>query len=213
MRFFALASDRCAEYVKVECEKLKLSDIEQTKGGVYFKGDFKDGERFCLYSFFSTRLLAEIDTKKRVNSQEELYEFAKGIEWEKYIPNPDKTFLITASGADTPWCKNILSASLKIKDAICDRQKELFDRRSNIDKENPDVVFHLFLNNSNAYIYVDFSSRSLSKRHYREVSTPVYLQENIASALLGFSPFVTLLSKGRITNVVDPFAGSGTILI
>ena len=40
MRFFALASDRCAEYVKVECEKLKLSDIEQTKGGVYFKGDF-----------------------------------------------------------------------------------------------------------------------------------------------------------------------------
>ena len=150
MRFFALASDRCAEYVKVECEKLKLSDIEQTKGGVYFKGDFKDGERFCLYSFFSTRLLAEIDTKKRVNSQEELYEFAKGIEWEKYIPNPDKTFLITASGADTPWCKNILSASLKIKDAICDRQKELFDRRSNIDKENPDVVFHLFLNNSNA---------------------------------------------------------------
>ena len=213
MRFFALASDRCAEYVKVECEKLKLSDIEQTKGGVYFKGDFKDGERFCLYSFFSTRLLAEIDTKKRVNSQEELYEFAKGIEWEKYIPNPDKTFLITASGADTPWCKNILSASLKIKDAICDRQKELFDRRSNIDKENPDVVFHLFLNNSNAYIYVDFSSRSLSKRHYREVSTPVYLQENIASALLGFSPFVTLLSKGRITNVVDPFVGSGTILI
>ena len=41
----------------------------------------------------------------------------------------------------------------------------------------------------------------------------MYLQENIASALLGFSPFVTLLSKGRITNVVDPFAGSGTILI
>lgn len=213
MRFFALSSDRCSEYVKAECEKLMLSDVVQTKGGVYFSGDFKDGEIFSLHSFFATRLLLEIAEKKRINNQDELYEFASTIEWEKYISSPDKTFLITASGSDTPWCKNILSASLKMKDAICDRQKELYGKRSDINKENPDVVFHLFLNNSNAYVYVDFSSRSLSKRRYREALTPVYLQENIASALLGFSPFVTLLSKGKFTNVVDPFVGSGTILI
>ena len=213
MKYFALSSERCSTYVKNECEKLGFNNVIQTRGGVFFDGDFKDGENFCLHSFFSTRLLLEIEKKEGINSADDLYNFAKTIEWEKWILSSEKTFLITSNSENTPWCKNTASVALKVKDAITDRQREVYQDRSSINKENPDIIFHLFLEGSTASLYVDFSSRSLSKRHYRVKNTPIYLQENIASALLAFSPFVTLLEKGKLISVVDPFVGSGTILI
>ncbi len=213
MKFFALSSERCSSYVKQECEKLSLSNINQKRGGVSFESSLRDAERFCLHSFFSTRLLLEIAEKDNITSADDIYAFASTIKWEEWISSKDKTFLITANSEDASWCKNAAGVSLKLKDAICDREREVFGERSSVDKENPDVTFHLFINRNTATIYVDFSSRALSKRHYRVENTPVYLQENIASALLAFSPFVTLLEKDKLLSVVDPFVGSGTILI
>lgn len=213
MRFFAVASERCSTEVEKECIALGFKNIKLQKGGVAFDGSFQDGENFCLHSFFSTRLLLELKSTTSVNSSDSLYDFARGIEWEKYLSSVEKTFLITNTVQNASWCNNAAAVSLKVKDAICDREREVFGDRSNIDKDNPDVVFHLFIDGKDTTLYVDFSSRSLSKRHYRADFTPVHLQESTASALLSFSPFLTLLEKDRLLSVIDPFCGSGTIII
>lgn len=213
MRFFAVASERCNTEVEKECIALGFKNIKLQKGGVAFDGSFKDGENFCLHSYFSTRLLLELKSTTSVNDSESLYNFARKIEWEKYLSSSEKTFLITNTVQNASWCNNAAAVSLKVKDAICDREREVFGERSNIDKENPDVVFHLFIDGKYTTLYVDFSSRSLSKRHYRADFTPVHLQESTASALLSFSPFLTLLEKDKLLSVIDPFCGSGTIII
>lgn len=213
MRFFAVASERCSSMVEKECISLGFKNIELQKGGVSFEGSFKDGENFCLHSFFATRLLLELKSTTSVYNATDLYDFALSLPFEEYLSGHDKTFLITNTVQNVPWCKNGAAVSLKVKDAICDKERELYGDRSNIDKDNPDVVFHLYLENNRTTIYVDFSSRSLSKRHYRADFTTVHLQESTASALLSFSPFLTLLEKDKLVSVIDPFVGSGTIII
>ena len=85
MKFFALSSERCSSYVKQECEKLSLSNINQKRGGVSFESSLRDAERFCLHSFFSTRLLLEIAEKDNITSADDIYAFASTIKREETI--------------------------------------------------------------------------------------------------------------------------------
>src|SRR6185312_16921167 len=96
-------------------------------------------------------------------------------------------------------------ATLRIKDAICDRFRDECGIRPSVDKRAPDVRVHAHLTERDATIYLDTSGEPLFKRGYRRDADDAPLRENLAAGLLAlakWSPSQPLL---------DPMCGGGTI--
>jgi putative N6-adenine-specific DNA methylase len=96
-------------------------------------------------------------------------------------------------------------ATLRVKDAVCDRFRDDCGVRPSVDKRGPDVRVHVHLTEREATIYLDTSGEPLFKRGYRRDDEQAPLRENLAAGLLALSqwtPQVVLL---------DPMCGSGTI--
>jgi len=96
--------------------------------------------------------------------------------------------------------------TLKIKDAVCDRFRELCNERPSVDTQTPDIRLVGFLDARNFTLYIDTSGEPLFKRGWRMETGDAPLRENLAAGLLrvaGWKPGMTLF---------DPMCGSGTIL-
>ncbi|MGI8895703.1 MAG: THUMP domain-containing class I SAM-dependent RNA methyltransferase, partial [Casimicrobiaceae bacterium] len=97
-------------------------------------------------------------------------------------------------------------ATLRVKDAVCDRFRAESGVRPSIDKRQPDVRIHAYLTEREATIYVDTSGEPLFKRGFRRDTEEAPLRENLAAGLLA------LTGWQRETALLDPMCGSGTIV-
>src|SRR5690606_39262401 len=96
--------------------------------------------------------------------------------------------------------------TLKIKDAVCDRFRDLCGKRPSVDTRAPDMRIAGFLDAHTFTLYLDTSGEALFKRGWRQETGDAPLRENLAAGLLrvaGWKPGMVLL---------DPMCGSGTIL-
>jgi putative N6-adenine-specific DNA methylase len=103
--------------------------------------------------------------------------------------------------------KSLEFATLRVKDAICDRFRDACGRRPSVDTRSPDVRVHLFLTDREATLYVDTSGEPLYLRGHKIAKVEAPLKENLAAGILrlaGWKPGTPLL---------DPMCGSGTFLI
>ena len=101
-------------------------------------------------------------------------------------------------------------ATLRIKDAIVDRFRDQSGQRPSVDTHHPDVRISAFLSAERLQLYLDLSGEPLFKRGWRNsaenrVAAP--LKENLAAGLLALSGW------DRTTPLLDPFCGSGTLVI
>jgi putative N6-adenine-specific DNA methylase len=90
---------------------------------------------------------------------------------------------------------------------VCDRFRDKGGKRPSIDRTNPDVRVHAFLEATRATLYLDTSGEPLFKRGWRTGAADAPLRENLAAGMLrvsGWKPGTVLF---------DPMCGSGTILI
>src|SRR5690606_29802067 len=71
----------------------------------------------------------------------------------------------------------------------------------------PDARVHLFLDEDSATLYLDTTGESLFKRGWRLDKGAAPLRENLAAGLLALSDW------DPSQALLDPFCGSGTILI
>ncbi len=213
MIYFAASAANQNDLVLKEAQSARAEDIKEIGGGVEFSGDLSVGYRFCLTSRIASRLMMALAHDDDIRDADELYEASMQIPWEDFI-NPEKTFLITITAIKCDWLSNTQFGTLRLKDAIVDRIREKYDdRRPSVDTENPDITFHLHINRDEVKWYVDFSGKSMHKRRYREESTLALMKENLASAVVMRSPWYKGLEEGNPTLLLDPFCGSGTILI
>ena len=79
--------------------------------------------------------------------------------------------------------------------------------RPQVDLENPDIIFYIFIDKSHAYLGIDFSGFNLYKRDYRIFTHHTTLRATIAYSLIRIANF----KKNNL--LVDPFMGSGIIPI
>ena len=98
-------------------------------------------------------------------------------------------------------------ATLKVKDAVCDRFRDDAGKRPSVDKQRPDVRVHAYLTEREATIYLDTSGEPLFKRGWRRDTDAAPLRENLAAGLIALSGW----TPG--TPFLDPMCGSGTIAI
>src|SRR5208282_1948800 len=98
-------------------------------------------------------------------------------------------------------------ATLRIKDAICDRFRDATGKRPSVDTHAPEVRVHAFLSSDQITLYLDTSGEALFKRGWRKQAGEAPLRENLAAGILQLSGW----RPG--TPLYDPMCGGGTLLI
>nr|WP_156929898.1 THUMP domain-containing protein [Brackiella oedipodis] len=187
-----------------ELSQLGFSHLQRTHAGVLFSTDMQGIYRANLYSRIATRILLQLKQAK-VYDEDELYEFAMSIAWEDWF-GPEHRLRVDTSAIRSPM-QSLQFCNLRVKDAICDRLRQKEGARPSVDTVRPDAKVHLFLKENQATLYLDSSGESLFKRGWRLDKAQAPIRENLAAGILALSGW----QPGE--TILDPFCGSGTLLI
>ena len=187
-----------------EVKALKLPRAEQQVGGVRFTGTVEDAWRANLELRTAVRVLQRL-ARFPCDNDDELYKQARAIDWSPYV-EPDGSFFVDAQVRDSTLTHSQFVAQ-RTKDAIADWFRKATRRRPSVAKEDADLRVHVHLSKDRATISVDTSGDSLHKRGWRDYQGVAPLGECLAAAM------VLEADWNRRAPVVDPFAGSGTLLV
>ena len=205
LNFFA-AAPRGYEYaLSLELAELGASDIKESVAGVYFTASLELGYRITLWSRLASRIILVIH-KGPCESPEQLYNAAYGIDWQMQFSNRS-TFSVDFHGMGG-FINNTQFGALKIKDAIVDRFRDDDFSRPNVAKIDADYKIDAHYRRGEITIGINFSGPALHKRGYRSTTGEAPLKENLAANMLVRSGW-----KNSPVTLLDPFCGSGTILI
>ena len=205
-RFFVSCAGALEELLVAELKELGLHGVEQGFRGVYLPKKMEAMYTVNYASRIATRVLWPLLIFP-CPDREALYKAVRTIDWSQYLDVLD-TFSIDANVTPHPTIKNSHFAALVIKDAICDQQRDRFGKRSSVDLVHPHLQLNLFLHRGKATLYVDTSGQPLFKRGYRLVGGTAPLQESLAASILRVARY-----NPSEDVLVDPFTGSGTILV
>ena len=175
----------------------------QVPGGVHCSGTIIGAYQLNLRSRIASRVLLRLAHGSYKN-ENDIYDMTLEQEWENWF-EVSHTIRVDVTAVKSPL-RSLEFATLKIKDAICDRFRERFDERPSVNTKTPDMRISGFLDAHNFTIYLDTSGEALFKRGWRDDTGEAPLRENLAAGLLrtsGWKPGMVLF---------DPMCGSGTIL-
>ena len=173
-------------------------------GGVGLAAPLSAAMALNLHSRIASRVLLQM-AEAPYRQEEDLYRLASGLAWEEWFSSK-QTLRVDVTAHRSPL-KSLNFATLKIKDAIVDRLRDVTGDRPSIDTAFPDVRVQAHLTATQVTIYLDTSGEALFKRGWRDEKGDAPLKENLAAGILsitGWKPSQMLF---------DPMCGSGTFLI
>ena len=173
-------------------------------GGVAFNGTWEACYRANLWSRVASRILWRIGEFEYRN-ENDLYTAAKTIDWPRYF-RVERTLRVNVTAQKSPL-KSLEFATLRVKDAVCDRFRDAQGKRPSIDRANADVRVHVFLEAARGALYLDTSGEPLFKRGWRAGAADAPLRENLAAGIL-------MLTGWKADEpLLDPMCGGGTFLV
>ncbi len=187
-----------------ELIELGADNVQIGRRMVSFTGDKEMMYRanFCLRT--AVRILKPIKHFK-ATSAEEVYEAVRSINWSEYLNN-DTTFAVDTVVFSEEF-RHSKFVAYKVKDAIVDYFRDTTGDRPNISISNPDIRLNMHIAADVATLSLDSSGESLHLRGYRVASVEAPINEVLAAGLIKLSGW------DMKSDFVDPFCGSGTILI
>ena len=192
------------EILADELKNLGAQNIKIQNRAVSFKGDTGFMYKANLNLRTCLRILKPIQTFQAHN-EKELYKNILKIDWEKYLTT-ESTFATHAT-TNSEVFNHSKYASLLVKDGIADYFRNKYDKRPNVDLENPDLTINLHINKHTCTVSLDSSGESLHKRGYKLDTIIAPMNEVLASGL------ILLSGWNKQDNFHDPMCGSGTLLI
>ncbi|PKH10031.1 MULTISPECIES: THUMP domain-containing class I SAM-dependent RNA methyltransferase [Planomicrobium] len=179
-------------------------DTQTENGKVFFEGDERDIAKTNLWLRTADRVKI-IAGEFNAYTFDELFEKTKEIEWEKFLP-VDAEFPVQGKSVKStlhsvPNCQSI------VKKAIVERLKKAYHRNSFLDETGPRFKIEVSILKDKVQLSIDTSGAGLHKRGYRVDQGEAPLKETLAAALVKLSRW----TPDR--PFVDPFCGSGTIVI
>ncbi|HDR1010963.1 bifunctional 23S rRNA (guanine(2069)-N(7))-methyltransferase RlmK/23S rRNA (guanine(2445)-N(2))-methyltransferase RlmL [Pasteurella multocida] len=203
-QLFATTARGFEELLKVELTDLGAMDCQITQGGVHFHADEETQYRVLLWTRLASRILLPIVTCK-VYSDLDLYSAVVGQNWLDYF-DEKAHFMVDFNGTNRE-IRHTQFGAMRVKDGIVDYFERVGKPRPNVDKSQPDIRIHAYLNREELVISLDLSGDALHMRGYREDTGKAPLRETLAAAIV-------LRSGWQLgTPLVDPMCGSGTLLI
>ena len=193
------------EVLAKELINLGANNVEIGRRMVAFTGD----KEMLYKANFCTRTAVKVlkpIKEFKAKDADEVYEEAKKIDWEKYM-DVKSTFLVDSVIFSENF-RNSKFVAYRVKDAIADywREKSGGDR-PNVVISNPDLRIHVHIAEDEVTIALDSSGESLHQRGYKTATVQAPLNEVLAAGL------IMLTGWDGECDLIDPFCGSGTILI
>ncbi|HGO5810126.1 TPA: bifunctional 23S rRNA (guanine(2069)-N(7))-methyltransferase RlmK/23S rRNA (guanine(2445)-N(2))-methyltransferase RlmL [Mannheimia haemolytica] len=202
--YFATAARGFEEILKTELEQICAAECKVAQGGVHFTTTQKGAYQALLHSRLASRILLPLISTK-IFSDSDLYASIVSFNWADLF-DPRDTFYIDFSGTNRE-IRNTQFGAMRVKDGIVDYFERKGFARPTVDKDNPDVRIHVYLDRENVVVSLDLSGDALHIRGYREETGKAPLRETLAVAII-------LRSGWKVgTPLVDPMCGSGTLLI
>ncbi len=202
--FFAPCPRGLEPVLVTELQQLGASALQARSGGVQFQGGWDICYRVNLHSRIASRILWQVASQAYAN-EADVYKTAHALPWNKWF-TPALTIRVNVAAIKCPL-RSLDFVALKIKDAVCDKFRELTGSRPSVDTVRPDIRIHGFLDVQKFTLYLDTSGDALFKRGLRQAAGEAPLRENLAAGILhlaGWRPGIALL---------DPMCGSGTFLL
>jgi putative N6-adenine-specific DNA methylase len=203
-QFFATCPRGLEALLQAELQTCGAKNIKPTDGGVSFMGDTAVCYQANLHSRLATRVLWQV-ARGKYATEDDLYQAAYKINWTNWF-EVKHDFMVKVTGVKCPL-KSLEFATLRIKDAVCDKFRQAVGSRPYIDTKNPAVRIHAYLTAEEYIFYVDTSGDSLHQRGNRRASIEAPLRENLAAGILQLSGW----QVGQ--PLLDPMCGSGTFLL
>lgn len=175
----------------------------QVPGGVHCSGTMSDAMRVNLHSRIASRVLMRVAHASYLN-ENDVYDLALAQPWEDWF-EVHHTIRIDVTAIKSPL-KSLEFTTLKIKDAVCDRFRDICGKRPSVNTRTPDMRVFAFIDARTVTLYLDTSGEALFKRGWRLDTGDAPLRENLAAGLLRVSGW----KPGEV--LFDPMCGSGTIL-
>ena len=189
----------------IELERLGAGSVRPLRRAAAFEADMACLYRLHLQARLPFRLLREMG-RFPCCSRDELYDGIQHcLDWERWL-HPSQTFRVDVTGI-TPGLNHSHYSALQVKNALVDRQRDIWGKRSSIDLDAPDLALHLHLARGEAVLSLDGSGGSLHRRGYRAAMGAAPLKENLAAGL------IQLTGWDGHEPLVDPCCGSATLLI
>ena len=205
MNVIASSPEGLEKYLASEITELGGFNINTYKRSVSFECDYATFYRIHFFSRVAFRFYREV-SRFVCYDRLSLYEGVRdSFDWLKWLPS-EKTFNVQVTGRTSSLSHSHFTA-LEVKNSITDLQKSVWNKRSNISLDNPDLIVHLHLNNDRGVLSLQSTFESLHKRGYRPAVGNAPLKENLASGLLKMTEW------NGTKPLVDLMCGSGTFLI
>ena len=212
LEFFARCAGGFEGTLTRELRSLGIRGVRPLTGGVSFSGVYGDALWVCLKSRVATRVqlvLARVGAR----DADELYAGVYSVTWEEHVPL-GATVAVWSHGTNAQL-RNTQFTSVRVKDALCDRLREVRGERPNVDARNPDFALDVALHKDKATLCLNLSGESLHRRGYRAPGeqSAAPLKETLAAGMLMAAGWDTLLEGGETVGLIDPMCGSGTLAI
>ncbi|MEO0946980.1 MAG: THUMP domain-containing protein [Cyanobacteria bacterium J06641_5] len=202
--YFATVAPGLEPIAAGELEQLGATDVRAERSGVRFCGDRATLYRANLWGRTIFRILQPLREFPCANA-DQLYQQIHGIEWEKYF-SPAHTLAVRCTGSNAQLNHTHYSA-LQVKNAIVDRQLEVYGERSSVSPKQPDMAIDLHIFRQRGTVSLDSSGGSLHRRGYRPAVGLAPLKETLASALIAMTEWEPGMA------FCDPLCGSGTLVL
>jgi putative N6-adenine-specific DNA methylase len=202
-RFFATIAEGLEKEGAEELTSLGGIDPEPAYRGIHFNADQETLYRIVYQSRLCSRILAPL-LSFDCHSPKYLYKTARTLPWEVLLKKTG-SLAVTATVANSS-IKHSQYAALCLKDAIVDTFRDKFGSRPDVDRQNPDLLLNLHIDNNRAVISIDASGGALHRRGYRQNTGAAPMQETLAAAIIRSSGW------DGTRPLVDPMCGSGTLL-
>jgi len=203
-QYFATCPRGLEALLTAELKAAGAKDIKPTDGGVAFTGELSVCYSANLNSRIATRILMQAGQGKYL-TEDDLYQAAFKINWPNWF-DVKHDFMVKVTGVKCPL-KSLEFATLRIKDAVCDKFRQVVDSRPYIDTKTPSVRIHAYLTVDSYVYYIDTSGDALYMRGNRKATIEAPLRENLAAGILQLSGW----QVGQ--PLLDPMCGSGTFLL
>lgn len=187
-----------------ELNELGFNQVEVLNRAVQIKGSWDDVYFLNLHCRCVLSILVQIASFE-IKNEDDLYKQCMKIDWTSYF-TVEKTFAVKGA-VFSQLFKHSQFPFLLVKDAIADTFRKITNERPNVNVKTPQVMFDLYVNDRKVSISLNTSGAPLFQRGYRESTGDAPLNEVVAAGLLRLSAW------DRKSTFVDPFCGSGTLLI
>ena len=207
MRFecFATTINGLERFAADECKQVAGVDAEPDVGKVIFKADVDQIIKLNLGSRMLHKIFITL-ARTHVEILDDVFRAAREIDYAEYI-RPDQTFAVQGErhSKDKPFTSLDMAAA--VGKAIIRSFEEKKGARLKVDLDDPDIQFYCLVRDSEFFLGINTTGKSLHRRFYRVFHHRAALHPTIAVGLL------RMANWRKNEFLLDPMCGGGTIPI